>query len=91
MSDLICRNVRISGRRTSIKLEAHMWEALEEICRLSDRSVHQLCTEIAARGGSSNFTSRVRVFILGYFRARARPQPRYADAARDPRALPPGG
>lgn len=69
MSDLICRNVRISGRRTSIKLEADMWEALFEICENSGRNLHDICTEVHQRRGSSNFTSAMRLFILDYYRA----------------------
>ncbi len=72
MSDLVCRNVRLAGRRTSIKLEAHMWDALYEICDRTGKSVHQVCTEIHAEGGSASFTSRVRVHILSYFRSAER-------------------
>ena len=70
MSDLICRNVRVAGRRTSIKLEADMWEALQEICERSGRSLHEVCTEAYRRRDSSNFTSAVRLFILDYYRGR---------------------
>ncbi len=72
VSDLVCRNIRIAGRRTSIKLEEHMWDALAEICQRTGKTVHQVCTEIHDNGEHSNFTSRVRVFILGYFRGAER-------------------
>ena len=76
-SDPILRNVRIGGRRTSIKLEASMWEALHEICERTGKSVDELCTEVHGQPGSSNFTSRLRVFILSYFR---RPRPDNTDS-----------
>ncbi len=70
-SDMVLRNIRIDGRRTSIKLEASMWDALFEICERSGKSVDELCTEVYNQPGHSNFTSRIRVYILCYFRRRA--------------------
>ncbi len=86
MSDLVCRNVRIAGRRTSIKLEEHMWDALFEICERRGQTVHKVCTEIYDSGEHSNFTSRVRVYILSYFRGaerQARRRARALDARLD--------
>lgn len=57
------RNVYLSGRRTSIRLEPAMWEALE---RLAGRgqTVHKVLTDIQRQGGPGSFTARVRVYLL---------------------------
>ncbi|MBT7284196.1 MAG: ribbon-helix-helix domain-containing protein [Rhodospirillaceae bacterium] len=82
--DRMRRNIRIGSRRTSIKLEPEMWEALGEICALTEKSLNQICTEVYAANnvdnpdhpddiaGCGNFTSELRVFILDFFRAAAR-------------------
>ena len=75
------RNIRIGKRRTSVKLEPEMWEALIEIGFQTKKTINQICTEVhkasfgadqdeAANG--ANFTSDLRVFILDYYRAIAR-------------------
>ena len=48
MSTLVSRNVRINGRRTSVKLEPAMWEALAEICAREGIGIGQLCTGVEA-------------------------------------------
>ncbi len=79
------RNVRIDNRRTSVKLEPEMWDALVEISVRTKKNLNEICTEVyrASHGSvmeaedrdltqSANFTSDLRVFILDYFRASAR-------------------
>jgi predicted DNA-binding ribbon-helix-helix protein len=75
------RNIRIGKRRTSVKLEPEMWDALIEICVRTKKNINQICTEVHnANNGKptdddvsgANFTSELRVFILGYYRAIAR-------------------
>jgi predicted DNA-binding ribbon-helix-helix protein len=70
-STLVNRNVSIGGRRTSLRLEPTMWDALEEICRREDMTQHELCATIDERRRASSLTAAVRVFILTYFRAAA--------------------
>lgn len=71
MNILSNRNVTVNGRRTSMRLEREMWEALREICRREDMTVHELCSLIDDRRGLSSLTAATRVFILMYFRAAA--------------------
>ncbi|WP_322096116.1 ribbon-helix-helix domain-containing protein [Pelagibius litoralis] len=71
MSTLISRNVTLSDRRTSIRLEPEMWEALNEICDRETRSVHEICAQIDRERTQSGLTAGVRVFILNYFRSAA--------------------
>ncbi len=70
---LINRNVTVNGRRTSLRLEPEMWDALEEIAKREGVRVSDLVSRIdrEVRGGASGLTARVRVFVLGYFRAAA--------------------
>ncbi len=86
-SVLESRNVTVSGRRTSMRLEPDMWDALAEICRREGMTMNQLCSRIdeMRRGGS--LTSATRVYVMRYFRRRA------ADADSDaaPDAAPDSG
>lgn len=80
---LQARNLLLHAqRRTSIRLEPSMWDALEDIARRESASVNELCSQIDSRlqeqsrrkgvsPGESDvtLTSGVRVFISAYFRA----------------------
>jgi predicted DNA-binding ribbon-helix-helix protein len=66
---LVSRNVTVSGRRTSIRLEPEMWDGLTEICRREDLTPHQLATLVDRCRHRSSLTAKLRVFILAYFRA----------------------
>ena len=70
-STLVNRNVTIGRRRTSLRLEPAMWDALEEICRREEMSQHELCAMIDERRRASSLTAAIRVFIVNYFRAAA--------------------
>ena len=70
-STLVNRNVTIGQRRTSLRLEPAMWDALEEICRREEMSQHELCAMIDERRRASSLTAAIRVFIVNYFRAAA--------------------
>ena len=66
------RNVRIDGRRTSVRLEDAEWEALAEICAAESMTMRQICTEVDRKRPQGAFTSGLRVFILNYFRLKAK-------------------
>lgn len=70
-SSLANRNVTIAGRRTSMKLEPDMWDALDEICYREKATVHEVCTQVARHHHGNNLTAAIRVFILSYFRKAA--------------------
>ena len=62
---LINRNLTVNGRRTSIRLEPEMFDALEEIAKREDARVSDVVSRIdldARQSGSG---------VLGYFRAAA--------------------
>ncbi len=71
LSSLVNRNVTIGRRRTSLRLEPAMWDALEEICRREEMNQHELCERIDERRRASSLTAAIRVFIVNYFRAAA--------------------
>lgn len=62
---LLCRNVRVNGRRTSVKLEPEFWDALDMLARQSGSSLNELC-EAAARlqEPDGTLTSAIRVFVV---------------------------
>ena len=73
-SSLVNRNIVIDGRRTSVRLEPQMWDALEEIARREERTVHHVCTAASRLRRHSTLTAGLRVFILRYFREAATPE-----------------
>jgi predicted DNA-binding ribbon-helix-helix protein len=70
-STLVSRNVNVAGRRTSIRLEPAMWEALQEIVAREGQSLTALATRIDDERSGSSLTSAIRVHIVSYFRAAA--------------------
>jgi predicted DNA-binding ribbon-helix-helix protein len=72
-SALLCQTVRIGKRRTSVRLEPEMWEALHTIMGQTGRTMPELMTEIDLYRQQSSLTSAVRVVILKFFRAAALP------------------
>jgi predicted DNA-binding ribbon-helix-helix protein len=71
MSRLVNRNVLAGEKRTSMRLEPEMWDAIAEICAVEDISINILIGK-ATRGRDADRTSAVRVYILKYYRTLAR-------------------
>jgi|OM-RGC.v1.027190944 predicted DNA-binding ribbon-helix-helix protein len=67
-SILESRNVTVGSRRTSMRLEPQMWDALESIARLEGMTINNLCTQIDFRRRKTGLTSATRVFIVSYYR-----------------------
>ena len=70
-STLINRNVTVAGRRTSMRLEPAMWDALQQICSREAKTLNQLVTEIDRQRVESSLTAAIRVYLLRYFSAAA--------------------
>lgn len=68
MRSALSRNVKIKGRRTSVRLEVPMWEALDDICRREEKTLNEICADVSQRRREGGFTSALRVFILNYYR-----------------------
>ncbi|MBK1842421.1 ribbon-helix-helix domain-containing protein [Azospirillum sp. YIM B02556] len=79
------RNIRVNGKRTSMKLMPVEWESLEEICVRENMTMSELVSKIEAeRQDCDNLTGCVRVYALCYFRNAARlsePMPRHRATA----------
>jgi predicted DNA-binding ribbon-helix-helix protein len=73
ISPLVTRNVNVGGRRTSVRLEPDLWEALREIAGREQRSLHEICTDIDRTRGGTRLTSAMRIYIVNYFRSAANP------------------
>jgi len=69
------RNLRIDGRRTSLRLENAYWAALEEIAATKRMDVGLLVERIAAGDTRGNRSSAIRVYVLAWFRRARRRRP----------------
>jgi predicted DNA-binding ribbon-helix-helix protein len=65
---LLSRNVWVDSRRTSMRLEPEMWQALQDIARREALTVNALCAMVNTRRRQSSLTSAMRVFVLAYYR-----------------------
>jgi predicted DNA-binding ribbon-helix-helix protein len=72
-SSLVTHNVVVAGRRTSVRLEPVMWDALQDIARRQRATVHSLVTEIDRERTASSLTAAIRVYIVDFYRAAALP------------------
>lgn len=71
-STLVSKNVTILGRRTSVRLEPEMWNALKDISRRERCSIHDICSLINIRKNPlTSLTAAIRVFLMLYYRAAA--------------------
>jgi predicted DNA-binding ribbon-helix-helix protein len=69
-SNLICRNVTVQGRRTSMRLEIEMWRALKDVASREKCAVSDICSLIKLRKhNNTSLTAAVRTFLLLYYRA----------------------
>jgi predicted DNA-binding ribbon-helix-helix protein len=62
------RNIKLAGRRTSLRLEPEFWDALDEIVTRERSTLSALCERIKGRRSAANLTAAVRLFVLRYFR-----------------------
>jgi predicted DNA-binding ribbon-helix-helix protein len=68
-SYLVGGNLVISGRRTSVRLELEMWDALEETAGVERCTIHDLGSRAnSTRKTGQSLTSAIRVFLLLYYR-----------------------
>ena len=65
---LVCKNVIVNGRRTSMRLDRETWISLADICTREGLTIHELCSKIDSSKGQSGLSSATRLFVLTYFR-----------------------
>ncbi|HEY0900564.1 MAG TPA: ribbon-helix-helix domain-containing protein [Micavibrio sp.] len=71
------RNIVIDGRRTSMRMEAPFWRALEDIARYEKCSINEICTYISQQKEASlSLTSATRVYIALYYKQAVTPEAR---------------
>lgn len=72
MPCLVSRNITINKKRTSVRLEKHMWESFKEVAEREKMTIHELGTVIHSKvSDEMTFTAAVRVFVMLYFKAAA--------------------
>ncbi len=77
------RNVRIHERRTSVRLEPEMWDALNEIATAEGCSIHDLCGAVHdLKDKNTSFTAALRVFLMEYYRSAAKTSSHVAKVQR---------
>jgi predicted DNA-binding ribbon-helix-helix protein len=67
-SSLVPRNIIVDGRRTSIRLEQAMWDALNEIVEREGITASEFATAVDRARRTSTLTAAIRVHIMEYFR-----------------------
>ncbi|MBO7332552.1 MAG: ribbon-helix-helix domain-containing protein [Alphaproteobacteria bacterium] len=65
---LLCKNVVVNGRRTSMRLDRETWQALSDICKRENISLYKLCSLIDDAKQESGLSSATRLFVLTYYR-----------------------
>ncbi|MBQ4084909.1 MAG: ribbon-helix-helix domain-containing protein [Alphaproteobacteria bacterium] len=65
---LLCKNVVVNGRRTSMRLEREVWNALSESCRHQNISLNSLCSQIEKSKDKIGLSSAMRVYAFNYYR-----------------------
>jgi predicted DNA-binding ribbon-helix-helix protein len=72
VSTLISKNIKVFGKRTSVRLEPAMWSALHEIAERENSTIHQLCSAVhRTKPLETTLTAALRVFLMLYYRAAA--------------------
>ena len=67
---LVCKNVIVNGRRTSMRLDRETWISLGDICDREGITIHELCSKLDKVRNRSGLSSANRLFVLTYFRSK---------------------
>ena len=62
------RKVRIGDRRTTIVLEAYVWDSIDSMLDREDVSLDLFCARVDATRLQSSMASSARLVVLTYFR-----------------------
>lgn len=65
-SSLVSRNVRVVGRRTSVRLEPVMWQAMADISAREGITIFDFCSRAREAHLGSNLTACIRAEIVHY-------------------------
>jgi len=67
-SSVVKRSIVVGQRKTSISLEDEFWNGLKEIAAGREQTLSALVAIIDADRPSSNLSSAIRLFVLGFYR-----------------------
>ena len=68
-STLLIRNVTVLGKRTSLRMEPEMWDALADVANREKHTVHDICNRIVEyKPSAASLTAAIRVFLVNYYR-----------------------
>ena len=62
------RNVRVGGRRTTIVLEAYVWDSIDSMLDREGTSLDRFCADVDIVRQHSSMASSARLVVLAYFR-----------------------
>ena len=62
------RNVRVGGRRTTIGLEAYVWDSIDSMLNREGVSLDTFCADVDDTRLHSSMASSARLVVLAYFR-----------------------
>jgi predicted DNA-binding ribbon-helix-helix protein len=72
MSIVAKRSIVIGDRKTSVSLEDQFWSSLREIALTEGKLLKNLVTEIDSQRAHGNLSCAIRLYVLAYYRLRAR-------------------
>ena len=64
---LLCKNVVVNGRRTSMRLDKETWQALSDICKRENITLYKLCSLIDNSKGKTELSLATTAFVWHYF------------------------
>src|SRR5271165_3961304 len=70
-STLKIYGLTLGKRTTSVRIEPELWESLEEVAFFEGCSVGDIAVRASQEFKVGSLTSRIRLFLLNYFRDRA--------------------
>ena len=72
MSKVAKRSIVIADHKTSVSLEDEFWSSLREIALTEGKLRKTLVTEIDSQRGHANLSCAIRLYVIDYYRLRAR-------------------
>lgn len=71
-AELVQMTLRVTGRRTTLRMERALWDAVDDVCIGLGVGRHVLISRVDARRDEGlGLTSALRVFLVSYWRAAA--------------------
>jgi predicted DNA-binding ribbon-helix-helix protein len=71
-SPVVKRSIVVASHKTSVSLEEAFWNGMKEISVVRKVTLSELVTEIDTSRQQGNLSSAIRLFVLDYFRTRAK-------------------